>query len=311
VYNNLANVYFILKDLEKSYEYYQKAISLAKQEKLFLEEIKTSSNLVDVLFFLKNYERVKDILRQNSIYFRQVGDILGIINTLTKYGKLYYHLGEGHYTKSKKSFENALELINKIADQIPFHAKAQMEWECFLYLGIYENSLQHDDLAEDFLLKSLEAIRTFEVGDSVNQAIGLKHLGQLYKNRGEFKRAIEYLALAGDIYYKFGEDFQLAELKTQIGYIYLNQLNDDIEAVKFLEEALEIFENKNFEKQCAEILHKLGDISIDKGMIDMAISNFERAKFFYEEIKDQYNTNLLNEKLNSLVDFHDYNDLDL
>ena len=311
VFNNLANVYFILKDLEKSYEYYQKAISIAKQEKLFLEEIKTSSNLVDVLFFLKNYERIKDILRQNAVYFRQAGDIFGIITTLTKYGKLYYHLGEEHYTKSKQSFENALELLSKIAGQIPYYVKAQMEWECFLYLGIYEKSLQHDDLAEDLLLKSLESIRTFEIGDSINQAIVLKHLGLLYKNKGEFKLAIEYLTLSGDIYYKFGEDFQQAELKTQIGQIYLDQLNDDMEAVKFLEEALEIFENRNFEKQCAEILHKLGDISINKGMIDMAISNFERAKFLYDEIKDHYNANLLNEKLNSLTDFHEKNDFDL
>ena len=154
VYNNLANIYFVLKNLEKSYEYYQKAISLAKQEELFLEEIKTSSNLVDVLFFLKNYERIKDILRQNAIYFRQVGDILGIINTLTKYGKLYYHLGEEYYTKSKNSFVNALELINKIRNQISYQGKAQMEWECFLYLGIYHTYTQHYAVAEDQLLKS-------------------------------------------------------------------------------------------------------------------------------------------------------------
>ena len=60
---------------------------------------------MDVLFFLKNYERIKDILRQNAVYFRQAGDIFGIINTLTKYGKLYYHLGEENYIKSKNSFE--------------------------------------------------------------------------------------------------------------------------------------------------------------------------------------------------------------
>lgn len=307
VYNNLANVYFILKDLEKSYEYYQKAITLARQEELFLEEIKTSSNLVDVLFFLKNYERIKDILRQNSVYFRQAGDIFGIINTLTKYGKLYYYLGEDHYTKSKSSFENALKLINRLSDQIPYHDKAQMEWECFLYLGIYENSVQHHDMAEDLLLKSLEAIRVFEIGDSINQGIVLKNLGQLYKNKGEYQRAIEYLSLSGEIYYKFGEDFQHAELKNQIGQIYLDYINDDMEAVKFLEEALEIFENRNFEKQSADILHKLGDISINKGMIDMAISNFERAKFFYREIKDDYNLNLLDEKINSLIESNNNN----
>jgi len=167
------------------------------------------------------------------------------------------------------------------------------------------------NLAEDRLLKSLEAIRTYEVTDTINQGVILEQLGKLYKEKGDFQKAIEFFTLSGEIYYKFGEDVQLAELKTQIGQIYLDHLNDDMEAIKFLEEALEIFENQNFEKQCAEILHKLGDISINKGMIDMAISNFERAKFFYIEIKDQYNTNLLNEKINSIIDFQYNNDLDL
>ena len=80
-----------------------------------------------------------------------------------------------------------------------------------------------------------------------------------------------------------------------------------IPAIKFFEEALEIFENKNFEKQSADILHKLGDIYINKGTIDLAISNFERAKFYYREIQDEYNTNLLTEKLNSLIASNDLN----
>jgi len=264
-----------------------------------------------VLFVLKNYNRIKDILRQNSVYFRQTGDIFGIINTLIKYGQLYFYLGENYYQKSMKSFENALKLLDKFSHQIPFNYKAQMEWECHLYLGQYEMHSKNYNLAEDRLLKSLEAIRTYEVTDTINQGVILEQLGKLYKEKGDFQKAIEFFTLSGEIYYKFGEDVQLAELKTQIGQIYLDHLNDDMEAIKFLEEALEIFENQNFEKQCAEILHKLGDISINKGMIDMAISNFERAKFFYIEIKDQYNTNLLNEKINSIIDFQYNNDLDL
>jgi tetratricopeptide (TPR) repeat protein len=307
VYNNLANIYFILKDLEKSYEYYQKAITLAKQEELFLEEIQTSSNLVEVLFSLKNYERVKDILRQNTVFFKQVGDNSGMISTLTKYGKLYYYLGEDHYSKSKNNFEHSLELINQISDKLPFHVKAQMEWECFLYLGIHEMYLKHHDKAEDLLLKSLEGIRVFEIGDSINQGIVLKNLGRLYNDNDEYQRAIEYYTLSGEIYYKFGEDITCAELKSRIAQIHLEYLNDAMEAIKFFEEALEIYENKTFEKQSAEILHKLGDIYINREVFDLAMSNFERAKFYYQEINDEYNTNLLTEKIKSLINSNESN----
>ena len=306
VYNNLANIYFILKELEISYEYYEKAITLTREKNLFAEEIKTSSNLVDVLFVLKNFERVKDILRQNSIYFRQAGDIFGIINTLIKYGQLYFYLGEDHYKKSIKSLENALDLIKRYETKIPISYKAQMKWECYLYLGKLELHFENYTRAEDWLLKSLEAIRTHEIKESINQGVILEQLGELSKSRGDYKKAIEFYNLSGKIYYKFGNDFENAKLKTIIAQLYLDYLNDDMEAIRYLEEALEVFENKNYEKECGDILHKLGDISIAQGMIDLAISNFQRAQFYYREIQDEYHVNLMTEKLNSLMPPNDH-----
>jgi len=100
VYNNLANVYYLLNDLEHSYEFYDKALKLAEQYNFISEEIKTYSNLVDVLFLLKNYDEANKILNRNLEYFRQTGDLYGIIVSLIKLGKLCYYLGSNSYKSS-------------------------------------------------------------------------------------------------------------------------------------------------------------------------------------------------------------------
>ena len=52
----------------------------------------------------------------------------------------------------------------------------------------------------------------------------------------------------------------------------------------------------------AEILNKLGDIYVSKQMFERALGNFERAKKLYAEAEDEYNKNIVNEKINSLKD---------
>ena len=114
VYNNIANVYYLLNDIEHSYEYYDKALKLAVKENLITEEIKTSSNLVEILFNLEDYDKIDKILNRNLEYFRQIGDPYGIIITLTKIGKLDYLIGPDKFNSSIKNLLEALEIVNRI-----------------------------------------------------------------------------------------------------------------------------------------------------------------------------------------------------
>ena len=65
ILNNLGNVYYLINDLEHSYKFYQEALDIAEKEDLEVDAIKTSSNLVEVLLSLKDYDRVKKILKRN------------------------------------------------------------------------------------------------------------------------------------------------------------------------------------------------------------------------------------------------------
>jgi tetratricopeptide (TPR) repeat protein len=114
ILNNLGNVYYVINDLEHSYQFYQDALNLAEKENLEVDAIKTSSNLVEVLLSLNDYDRVKKILKRNLEFFTQVNDAYGVIQTRIKYGKLYYFLGEDYYDQSYSFLLSVIELIETI-----------------------------------------------------------------------------------------------------------------------------------------------------------------------------------------------------
>jgi len=300
VLNNLGNVYRLINDLENANNYYQKALTLADEEGLELEAIKTASNLVEILLSLEDYDRVKKILKRNIDFFIQIDDIYGVIQTRTKYGKLFYHLGEEYYDQSFNCLTSVLELVDGMKNNISIFIRKKLEWECFLYLG-YLHSIWNNLEAEDFLLKSLEAVRTFEIQENVKEGIVLEAIAKFYLLKGEDKKAIDYFSYSEDIYQKFGDKLKIAEIKYQVAQIFQEYIQNDQKAIQFYEESLEIFENLNKSKIAANIHSKLGDIYISKNN-DLALSNFEIAKKLYAELEDDYNKAIIDGKINSLKD---------
>jgi len=299
VLNNLGNIYYSIKDLEQSYKYYQEALDLSKREKLMYDEVKTSSNLVEVLYLLKDYNRIKRILARNSEFFKKNEDAYGMIQVHIKYGKLHYLIDED-YDLAYERLNSALQLIDRVGENLTVYMRAKLEWECFLYFGkvylLWDNLVE----AERYFLKSLEAVRIFEIGDNFNQGNILESLAELYNIMGEKDKTIEYYILSCEIYHKFGDNKKCAQIKFKIGKIYLEFEKDKSNSIKNFEEALGIYEDLQYIKKAAEVLHKLGDIYIDIRMPDIAKENFEKARDYYKELQDDYNFNLLNEKIRSL-----------
>ena len=302
VLNNLGNVYYLINDLDNSYKYYQDALNLSEKEDLEVEAIKTSSNLVEVLLSMKDLERVKKILNRNLEFFTQNDDVYGIIQTRIKYGKLYYYLGEDYYDQSYNYFNSVLELIEAIKNQISLFTRKKLEWECFLYLGHLYSLWDNDVEAEDNFLKSLEAVRTFEVQENIKEGIVLEAIARFYSLKGDDSKAIDYYQYSNDIYQKFGDKLKIGEMKYQVATIFQDYIQDEQKAITYYEEGLEIFESLNKEKMAAVILSKLGDIYVSKQMFERAIEYFERAKKYFAKIEDEFNKNIIIEKINSLKD---------
>ncbi|TFG05110.1 MAG: tetratricopeptide repeat protein [Promethearchaeota archaeon] len=304
VYNNLANVYRLLNDLEYSYEYYEKALRVAENENYISEEIKTSSNLVEILFLMGDFDKIERILRRNLEYFNSIADPYGMVITLSKLGKLNYLLGPSKYKTALKFFKESLELTGniEIGDHFTHRNKGSLEWESLLYLGKIKLSWKIYEEAKIYLLKSLEAMRNIkEDNDYIEEGIVLENLGILFEKVNDKNRSIQYYKLAADLYYRFGEDAKQADIKTKIARIYLNDKGDGNEAINYLEEALDIYRDLNYMKESAEILEKLGDVYANQNSTDIAISYFQEAKHYYGELLDNDKVKFLDSKIKLIM----------
>jgi len=305
VLNNLGNIYYLIKDLEHSYEYYQEALELSKQENLNFDEIKSSSNLVEVLYLLRDFNRVGRILSKNAEFFKQNDDIYGVITNEIKFGKLYYLKGED-FDLAYQHLNGALELIESIKDNTSIYIQSTLEWECLLYLGklylIWENLFE----AENCLLQSLNAIRIFSISDNMYEGDVLETLAELYSLKENYTKAIEYYNLSLEIYYKYGDNEKCAEIKFKIGTLILDFEKDKSNSINYFEESLGIYEDLHYTKKAADVFLKLGDIYISMDLHEMALLNLEKAKDYYKELQDENSSRTIEEKIKALNDVKDY-----
>ncbi|MHA1192503.1 MAG: tetratricopeptide repeat protein [Promethearchaeota archaeon] len=213
---------------------------------------------------------------------------------------MYYYYGEVYYDQSYKFLNEALVLIERIKDQISIYDKARLEWECYLYLGKLNLMWDNDADAEDFFLKSLSTIRTFEIQDHIKEGIVLEDIASFHALRGEDESAIEYYDFASEIYEKFGDKEKVAELSAKIGKIYNEYVQNKDKSFEYYQKALNLYEKLNSSKQAAIILERLGDLSMATQDIESALDYLERAKLHYEEIEDISEIELITKKIDSI-----------
>ncbi|MHA2087883.1 MAG: tetratricopeptide repeat protein, partial [Promethearchaeota archaeon] len=299
VLNNLGNIYYLIKDLEHSYEYYQEALELTKRENLVFEEVKTSSNLVEVLYMLRDFDRVERILTKNTEFFKNNDDTYGAITNEIKFGKLFFLKGED-YELAFQHLNTAYNLIESVKDTTTIYIRSTLEWECYLYLGKLYLRWRKLFEAENCLIKSLNAIRIFSMSDYIYEGDVLESLADMYTISENDDRAIEYYNLAFEIYYKYGDRKKCAEIKFIIGSIILNSDLDQFKSIEYFEDSLEIYKDLNYIKEAADILIKLGDLYITKQVPNIALLNLEEARDFYKELQDEDMQRLISEKINTL-----------
>ena len=113
-------------------------------------------------------------------------------------------------------------------------------------------------------------------------------------------KSIEFYTLSCEIYYKFGDNKKCAQLKVNIGEKFYVFEEDKSRAIKYLEEALSIYEDLHYIKEKADVHKMLGDIYMINEIPDLALENYKSAQNSYMELQDEDNLKLLEEKIRSL-----------
>ena len=300
VLNNLGNVYLLLENIEKAYDFYSNALEISRQNGFFMEYRQTSSNLIEVYFRLQNFTRAYKFLTENIQFFRNQNDIIGEIIATSKFGKLYYLLGENYFKLANGYMNNAQILLDAIREKISDYDAALLSWENYRLLGLINLVWNDNTLSKKYLNQALDSIRTFKMGPRPEEALVLVDLANFFYINGNDKEALHYFQQAEAIYKDRGEETKEADIKTNIGNIYFSILDSCDTAINYFELALDLYSRNNYLKETAEIYEKLADVYEKIDTPDSALIHLGNALKIYETLNNEEKQNQIKERIQKI-----------
>jgi tetratricopeptide (TPR) repeat protein len=291
----LGRVFYNLSDFDKSLDYYQQQLELARLVNNRQAEAQALGGLGEIVGVKRNYAEAIAFFQQQLDIAREICDREQEVYALNGLGYSFYSLAlnqgnQNYQDKGLNYLEKSLEISHKLNNQ-------ELESFCLGSIGdVYLNRGQYDQLLI-CLLQQLDISERTD--DRSNKASALQALGKCYVMLKQLDKALKYSqeALIGfrEIGNKYGECITL----NSMGVIYCYELKRYQEALPYFEKALEIMQKldikanpatvatnifnchaylKNnqqadFYLNMAKTLAAQSDSLEDKGLVTMAIAN--------------------------------------
>jgi tetratricopeptide (TPR) repeat protein len=302
----LGRVFYNLSDFDKSLDYYQQQLELARLVNNRQAEAQALGGLGEIVGVKRNYAEAIAFFQQQLDIAREICDREQESYALSRLGYAFYLMGldqgkQNNQQKGLNYLEEALESSRKLINQ-------EMESFCLSNIShVYLNRGQYDQL----LICLLQQLDISEKNNDRNsRASALQSLSQCYVMLKQPDKALKYsqevLIVIREIGNKYGECITL----NSMGVIYCYELKRYQEALPYFEKALEIMQKldikanpatvatnifnchaylKNnqqaeFYLNMAKSLAAQSDSLEDKGLVTMAIANayWEREQIWYK-----------------------------
>jgi tetratricopeptide (TPR) repeat protein len=269
---NLGSAYHRLGDVRRAIEYYEQALTVAREirdrgnEEVWLGGLGLAyADLGKVRRAIEYYEQALEI-------DREIGDRRNEGAHLGNLGLAYYRLGE--VRRAIEYHEQALEIAREIGDRRGEGADLGNLGNAYADLGEVRRAIEYHEQA-------LEIAR--EIGDRHGESAHLGNLGLAYADLGEVRRAIEYydraLEIARGIGDRRNEGYHLGNLA--LAYADLGEVR---RAIEYNEQALEIAREIGNRHGEGADLGNLGSAYHRLGEVRRAIEYHEQALKIHREI---------------------------
>lgn len=263
---NLGNAYSSISQHAKVIEYHEKHLAMALRQNDLRNQGHAHANLGVSCTALSRYEQAIGHYEKHVDLSRQLDDKRELCHALINMGFLYYDLIELDHSQSildealslskelqdrvlsalaqngladihidRKNYLQAKELLRSALTSLEKHPDVHAQMRILVSLGnacMAEDSLEEAETYLDQLYETAKAC-----GDLVNQAIVLGNKVSLYREQGEFSKALicaeQGLELAKSISLKSTEGFIL----WQVGKTYETQ-GDMVNAIEYLQNSV-------------------------------------------------------------------------
>jgi eukaryotic-like serine/threonine-protein kinase len=204
------------------------------------------------------------------------------------------YLIQAGYDRIEKDFPKAIEAYQNLIKVSPDNTD-------YLYdLGMaYENTGAYEK-AKEMFAKVVEL--------DPKRIAGLRSLGRVQIESGNSQGGLEYLTRAQALSIEVQDDAERAQILQAMGVAYSTMQRQD-DALKNLQESLEIKTKLGLKKGIADSLQMIGSIYDSTGKADLALKNYNQALTIRRELGDKQGTaNVLSDLGDFYVEHGKYDD---
>jgi tetratricopeptide (TPR) repeat protein len=182
--NNLGAIYDGLDDTAKAIEYYLKSLKIKEE---LNDKASIALSLNNIGFFYKNrgdFKKAEEYYNRSIELKKELGDKRGLAQSLNNLGILYKNQEE--YDKAIKYYEESLKLFEEVGDKSGTASS-------LANLGSFYLRKKEMGKAESFAVRSMKLSLEMQYPAPIRNAARI--LSQIYKAKGDSKKALEYTEL--------------------------------------------------------------------------------------------------------------------
>jgi len=203
-------------------------------------------------------------LEQALTIYQDVGDPMGVINSLKTLGDINFSMGQ--YASSIDYYQNSLRVAKNIAN-LPGQANALIGLSnAYLYLGQEQESKKFKQQAEEV---------TKEFGNPRGSAAFLGNLGLISQSQGQYQQAVNFFQQQLEIYQAIKDAFGISESLNNLATAYASLGKPD-DVILVLDQQLQVAKDSNNPLQQASSLGGIAAVYEAQGEYQEAINLYQQ-----------------------------------
>ena len=272
VLNWIGSFRISMGDNEQAKKYLEESLDLRKEIGDKIGIAESLLSLGNVTNSLGDFELAKNYYEESQDIYKILGSKSGIAATTLSLGNIA--LNQGDYGLAKKYHEESLFTFKEIGHKYGIALSINNLGDVSLFQGDYE-------LAKKYLKESLDLLK--EIGNKKGVAFSINTLGYIVLNQGDYEQAKKYYEESLFIFREIGHKYGIALSILSLGMVVFNQGYSE-QAKKYYEESLDIRMEIGDKNGIAESIKNVGNVAYAQGDYQQAMKYYKESLDIYKEI---------------------------
>ncbi|BAZ06283.1 TPR domain protein [Calothrix sp. NIES-3974] len=273
----IGKIYGDFGDTQRAIEYYNQALPLAEATGERGWKGNILNNLGLIYSQLGEKQTALEYYHQALPVYRQVKDKDGEGTTLSNFGLLYADLGDKE--RAITYYNQALPLFKAINKQTSVAVVLNNLGQAYSDLADFNKALE-------YFRQSLSLRR--QVEDRVGEGTVLLNIGAIYLEQRQPQEALKSFETALPLFRQGGRKREEANILVGMGRVF-DELKQPEKALNFYRQALPLYRSVGDRSGEATTLNNIGFVERDRGNLQAAIQNVEKAIAIIEDLRTKIN----------------------